>query len=256
MTAIMHRKRPTWTARQGYWQKGDERRIISQTLTMSCAYCRGRHGWWGADKMVRAERWDHVPDLVTLVRTVDDFTASWETHRVTYHPTEEEIAAARARVPRNPDMSLGAVMVRQDEHPPRAARGQVVWYRGRGWSRGNRMYVDDTYEVEMGPGVTSVGTKEDAWTLVPREQWTARERVLSAMLTWQKPDWLEPGEEPQHGDSIEFSLLMALIGDEAMEALTEWDWPDWSDHWLAVARWVDERVPAGLDSGRSGDGAA
>ena len=128
-------------------------------------------------------------------------------------------------------MRLGDVVA----HAARDERGVVIWYRGRGMR--SPIFDGDAYVICRRPGVYTCGNAEDDWTTLPEHEWTAVERVRSAMALWEPAPWNDPAEN----DSYEFAVLTALLPPSRREAVfNDSSWPvDNTELALAVAEWID-----------------
>ncbi len=127
------------------------------------------------------------------------------------------------------------------EHIDTGQRGQVVWFRGRGIYGHNRVFSDDEYVIQTHPGSYVAGNAISNWKVVPPEEWTAVERVRSAFLTYERPFWLEEGEEPQGLDTLEWQLIRAIVGENEFDDRYEDYWPDDLRLWVEFAEWVESK---------------
>lgn len=76
--------------------------------------------------------------------------------------------------------------------------------------------------IRLGPGHHRVTSKHREWRVVPDSQQTAVERVRRTLLTWQPPDWVEPGGEPQDLDTLPYALLLAMLPPDRRDRIYEW----------------------------------
>lgn len=137
-------------------------------------------------------------------------------------------------------------------HLKERRRGLVIRADGEGIPEPLGMPPTTGFTVRISIGYHAVSHHENRmWRKVPRAQWTAEERVASVLATWAPPEDHVKGERMQDYQTIEWQMLMAIVGDARFEEWTEMDWPDTDELWLMVARHFDEKVEAAKTLGRA-----
>lgn len=142
----------------------------------------------------------------------------------------------------------GDIVERPDQE--RQQRGVVTWC-GRDndhapWGHGGIGLSKRDYIIEYSTGTTNVTDNfEGQWVRVPRGAWSAQDRLRHAYHSYERPCWLEEGEEVQECDTWEYALMRALY--ESADAVD--DDPDrelWADtpSLFELAMWVAEQIDA------------
>lgn len=142
-------------------------------------------------------------------------------------------------------LPLGAVVMRMESNG-KVQRGVVIWSNGRGEGGHYRMLGDESYVIQMVPGLYSVGNMVEDWYVIPEDEWTTSERVLGASVSWERPDWKDDEDSLQEYDDYGFACMRALLPPSVQDVVFgDGDWPmTYQELALFVADWMDDKMKA------------
>lgn len=72
--------------------------------------------------------------------------------------------------------------------------------------------------IRQSRGTVTVTNAYDEWETIPSTATTAEERLIAAAEMWERPDWLDEGEEPQDIDTPVFAWIQALIPERVRDS--------------------------------------
>lgn len=138
-------------------------------------------------------------------------------------------------------LRLGCVVQSRDSY---ATRGVVVWSNGMGLKGHLRLSKADSYVIEHGIGHYVVGNSVGDWVQIPDVEWTTKERVLSELVCWDIPPWVDHEDGIAENDELGFALMRGLLPTRARdEIFGEFSWPtSYEELALSIARWLDEEL--------------
>lgn len=142
-------------------------------------------------------------------------------------------------------LELGTVVHHEENEEGHAERGVVIWSNGRGIQGHLRCLAEQTYVIQMVPGIYVVGNAVSEWTPVPEGEWTAPERVLCASCSWEWPSWKDDDPDAlNESDEFGFAILRALLPASAVDQVfNDYHFPmSYEELGIAVAEWLEDTM--------------